>query len=52
MDCSLPIGDEAFVERTIIARFGVMLFAHQRCDEEAVAPVAPGVVVMGPAWMN
>ena len=33
--CNKPIGDQEFVEITILARFGQMLFAHEKCDQEA-----------------
>ena len=30
--CHEPIGEEPYVEVTILARFGVMMFAHKRCE--------------------
>jgi hypothetical protein len=32
--CKEPIGDEAYVEDTALARFGDMFFRHKRCDPE------------------
>ncbi len=29
--CGEPIGDEEYIEVTIFARFGQMLFIHKRC---------------------
>jgi hypothetical protein len=33
--CNDFIGSEEFIEIEIFARFGQMLFAHKRCDENA-----------------
>lgn len=33
--CDQPIGDQAYVEITHLARFGSMMFAHATCSAEA-----------------
>lgn len=34
LHCGEPIGDEEYVEVTLLARFGQMFFLHKRCDSE------------------
>jgi len=35
LHCNEPIGHEPYVDITLLARFGSMLFAHQRCTGRA-----------------
>jgi hypothetical protein len=37
IDCSLPIGDEPYVEELGTARFGSMSFRHRRCENPKAA---------------
>lgn len=32
--CSEPIGEEPYNEFPMLARFGNMMFVHERCDDE------------------
>lgn len=35
LHCGAPIGEEYYHEITTLARFGQILFVHQRCNKEA-----------------
>lgn len=41
LHCDEPIGDERYVEITMIARFGTMYFAHERCSPDPKASAVP-----------